>query len=53
MRNKRSVIASIVLTLGAAGSVMAGSIAPMFASPATAVGVVASSSSSPDIMYGA
>ena len=40
MRKGRSIIISAILTLGAAGSILAGSVAPAIAAPASS-GVVA------------
>lgn len=51
MRINRTIIARAILTLGAAGSIMAGTVAPIWATQAASVGTVASSSSSPDVVY--
>ena len=51
MRINRTIIARAILTLGAAGSIMAGTVAPIWASQATTAGVVASSSPSPNMYY--
>jgi hypothetical protein len=39
MRTGRSIVISAILTLGAAGSILAGSVAPAIAAPASTVAV--------------
>lgn len=51
MRINRAIIARAVLTLGAVGSVMAGTVAPIWASTSSATAVVASHSPSPSYVY--
>jgi hypothetical protein len=53
MRINRTIIARIVLTLGAVGSVAAGTVAPIWASTSSATAVVASASASPGYLYSA
>lgn len=48
MSINRTIIARAILTLGAAGSIMAGTVAPIWATQAAGVGVVASSTGSPN-----
>jgi hypothetical protein len=50
MRINRTLIARVVLTLGAVGSVAAGTVAPIWASTSSATAVVASSSQSPNML---
>lgn len=52
MKINRTIIARAILTLGAAGSIMAGTVAPIWASQASSVTAVASSSSTPNMYYG-
>lgn len=47
----RTIIARAALTLGAVGSVMAGTVAPIWASASPPGVVIASRPSSPDILY--
>jgi hypothetical protein len=51
VRINRTLIARAVLTLGAVGSVMAGTVAPIWASASPAAVAVASHSTSPDFYY--
>lgn len=51
MRINRTIIARAVLTLGAVGSVMAGTVAPVWVSANAASAVVASHAPSPDTLY--
>ncbi|HEV3380268.1 MAG TPA: hypothetical protein VG142_04745 [Trebonia sp.] len=48
MRINRTIIARAVLTLGAVGSVMAGTVAPIWAAANSTTAVTASSSASPN-----
>jgi hypothetical protein len=50
MRIKRTIIAPVILTLGAAGSILAGAVAPVVAAQAVTGGAVASASS-PNYIY--
>lgn len=51
MRINRSLIARAILTLGAAGSIMAGTVAPIWASQTASASVVAESASPSGIIY--
>jgi hypothetical protein len=52
MRIKRAVIIPAILALGAAGSILAASAAPVAASQASSIHVVSTGiSASPDTMY--
>jgi len=47
----RTIIARAILTLGAAGSIMAGTVAPIWASQASSVTAVTAASSTPNMYY--
>jgi hypothetical protein len=51
MRIKRSIIAPVILTLGAAGSIFAGAVAPVVAAQAVTGGPVAAASSPHYVYY--
>lgn len=51
MRINRTIIARAVLTLGAVGSVMAGTVAPIWASAGAATSVPVASAASPSYFY--
>jgi hypothetical protein len=51
MRINRTIIARAVLTLGAVGSVMAGTVAPIWASASAAPSAVTASAASPGYFY--
>jgi hypothetical protein len=51
MRSNRTIIARAVLTLGAVGSVMAGTVAPIWASASATTSVVSASAATPGYFY--
>jgi hypothetical protein len=51
MRINRTIIARAVLTLGAVGSVMAGTVAPIWASASATTSVTVASAASPNYFY--
>jgi hypothetical protein len=51
MRIRRAVIIPAILALGAVGSILAGSAAPVVAAQAPAAHVLATGSAAPDILY--
>jgi hypothetical protein len=52
MRINRTIITRAILTLGAAGSIMAGTVAPIWASATPATTAVVAASQSPNMFYG-
>jgi hypothetical protein len=51
MRTSRSIIISVILALGAAGSILAGSAVPAVAAPASTAHVVVAGANSPTTHY--
>jgi hypothetical protein len=51
MRIKRTIIAPVILTLGAAGSIMAGTVGAVVATQAPAAGVAATAVSPSGIIF--